>query len=156
VEERRSEVRRQADREVLDFIEKKTGQPANQLIRDRKLRHAVRHTCKATIEVGVAHASGASEEWTTDSQSLRSRVLDLSVGGAALFTKYEIQPGAHVRVGVKLYDGQTIDAQARVRWSKFKQAKDGYAVGVEFTDIDATNQKRLDTFLTELDATLGM
>lgn len=152
VEERRTAVRRRADRELLEFVEKKTGQPARQLLRKRKLRHAVRHTCKAVLEVDVTHASGASE----DTQTLRSRVLDLSAGGAALFTKYDFQPGAEFRLHVKLYDGQRIEAQALVRWSKYKQAKEGYAIGVEFTKIDAPNQKRLDTFLAELDATLGM
>lgn len=156
VEERRTVVRRRADRELLEFVEKKTGQPARQVLRDRKLRHAVRHTCKAVMEVEVAHASGATEDRTTDTQILRSRVLDLSPGGAALFTKCDFQLGSEFRLGVKLYDGQTIEAQAIVRWSKYKQAKEGYAIGVEFTEIDAPNQKRLDTFLAELDATLGM
>lgn len=156
MEERRSLVRRQADRDVIELIERKTGSKPAQLVRDRKLRQAIRHTCKAVINLDISHKSGISDEWTTDRQTLRGRVLDLSEGGASLFTKYELQPGAKFMLGVKIYDGSIIEAQAQVRWSKYKEAKDGYATGAEFTQIDAKNLKRLKTFLTELDATLGM
>ena len=82
--------------------------------------------------------------------------MDLSEGGVFLFTKYELKPGARIKLGVKIYDGSTIEAQAEVRWSKFKDSKDGYATGAEFVDIDDKNQKKLRTFLSELESTLGM
>ncbi len=156
MEERRSVVRRQADRDLAELIEKKTGVTPAKLVRDRRLRHAIRHTCKAEIEIEVSHAPGDSQEWTTDSQRLRGRVLDLSEGGVFLFTKYELKPGARIKLGVKIYDGSTIDAEAEVRWSKFKEAKNGYATGAEFVSMDDKNQNKLRTFLSELDATLGM
>ncbi len=156
MEERRSIVRRQADRDLADLIEKKTGVTPSKLVRDRRLRQAIRHTCKAEIQIEVSHAPGDSQEWTTETQKLRGRVMDMSEGGVFLFTKYELKPGAQFKLGVKIYDGSTIEAHAEVRWSKFKEAKDGYATGAEFIDIDDRNQQRLRTFLSELDATLGM
>ncbi len=156
MEERRSVVRRQADRDLAELIEKKTGVDPLKLVRDRKLRQAIRHTCKAEIEIDVSHAPGGSQEWTTDAQRLRGRVLDMSEGGVFLFTKYELKPGAQIKLGVKIYDGSTIEGLAEVRWSKFKEAKDGYAAGAEFINMDDRNQKKLRTFLSELDSTLGM
>ncbi len=149
-------MRRQADRDLAELIVKKTGVNPEKLVRDRKLRQAIRHTCKAEIEVEVSHAPGDSQEWTTDAQMLRGRVLDLSEGGVFLFTKYELQSGARIKLGVKIYDGSTIETQAVVRWSKSKEAKGGYASGAEFTDIDSKNQTKLRNFLSELDSTLGM
>ena len=156
MEERRSVVRRQADRDLAELIEKKTGVNPSKLVRDRRLRQAIRHTCKAELEVEISHSPGGSQEWTTDTQRMRGRVLDMSEGGVFLFTKYELKPGAQFKLGVKIYDGSTIEAQAEVRWSKFKEAKDGYATGAEFINMDDKNQNRLRTFLSELDATLGM
>ena len=156
MEERRSVVRRRADRDLAELIEKKTGVTPSKLVRDRRLRQAIRHTCKAEIEIEISHAPGDSQEWTTDSQRLRGRVLDLSEGGVFLFTKYELKPGAQFKLGVKIYDGSTIEAQAEVRWSKFKETKGGYATGAEFIDIDDRNKNKLRTFLSELEATLGM
>ena len=156
MEERRSVVRRQADRDLAELIEKKTGVNPSKLVRDRRLRQAIRHTCKAELEVEISHSPGGSQEWTTDTQRMRGRVLDMSEGGVFLFTKYKLKPGAQFKLGVKIYDGSTIEAQAEVRWSKFKEAKDGYATGAEFINMDDKNQNRLRTFLSELDATLGM
>ena len=67
MEERRSVVRRQADRDLAELIEKKTGVTPSKLVRDRRLRQAIRHTCKAEIEIEISHAPGDSQEWTTDS-----------------------------------------------------------------------------------------
>ena len=156
MDERRSLVRRKADRELAELIEKKTGVRPAQLVRERKLRQAIRHTCKAVLEVDISHTPGDSDYTTTESHSLRGRVLDLSHGGVFLFTKYELKPGAQFKVGVKIYDGSTIEALAEVRWSTYKEAKQGYATCAEFVNIAEKNQRRLDTFLADLEATLGM
>jgi len=156
MEERRQIVRRKADRELREFIESKTGQKPESVLRGRKLRRAIRYSCKASIDMSVAHRAGASGAWDTDAQTVKARVLDLSEGGAALFCKYEIRPGARIGVRVQLYDGSNIEADSEVRWSKHKERKDGYALGVEFVEMDARNEKRLNHFLAELDATLGL
>lgn len=156
MQERRTAVRRQADREVFDLIEQKTGIKPAQLVRERKLRRAIRHTCRAVLDVEVKHSAGQTQVWETDRHQLKARVLDLSDGGASLFCKHELRQGTRVRVGVKLYDGSTIEADSEVRWASFKEQKEGYAIGVQFVSIDDRNQRRLHRFLTEIDATLGM
>ena len=55
-----------------------------------------------------------------------------------------------------MYDGQTVEADAEIRWSKPKSAKKGYALGLEFVSMDTKNQKRLHRFLEEIENTLGM
>lgn len=156
MQERRKVVRRRADRELYELVEQKTGLKPAQLVRQRKMRRAIRHTCKAVLQLSVAHAAGEFQDWQTDRHDLKARVLDLSEGGAALFSKHELRPGHRFRIGIKLYDGKAIEAEAEVRWAKYKDQKEGWAVGVEFTDMDAKNEKRLAAFLAELDATLGL
>jgi c-di-GMP-binding flagellar brake protein YcgR len=155
-QERRQAVRRRSDRELFELIEKKTGVKPDQLVRERKLRRAIRHTCKAVIGLDVSHAPGESGHWETDRHELKARVLDLSEGGASLFCKHELKQGAKCRLAIKLYDGSAVEAGSEVRWASHKPQKDGYALGFQFTQIDATNQRRLRAFLTDLDNTLGM
>lgn len=156
MKERRTLVRRRADRELHELIQQKTGLKPGQLVRERKLRRAIRHTCKAVLEIPIAHAAGEFQDWQTDTHELKVRVLDLSEGGAALFSKHELRPGSRFRMGIKLYDGNTIEAEAEVRWAKHKAQKEGWALGVQFVDLDAKNHSRLNSFLAELDATLGL
>ncbi len=155
-QERRSVVRRKADRELFDLVEKKTGVKPDQLVRERKLRRAIRHTCKATIDIDVKHSVGQTGHWETDKHQLKARVLDLSEGGASLFSKHDLRQGTRCRVGIKLYDGKSVEADAEIRWNSPKPQKEGFALGVQFTEIDDKNRKRLSKFLTDLDNTLGM
>ena len=152
MDERRALVRRLADREVFELIEDKTGLKPHELTRARKLRHAIRHTCKAVLEVKDVDAPGGQDP----SKPLRARVLDMSEGGASLFIKYDLRVGSQLKLGVVIYDGSVIESQADVRWSAPKPAREGYAIGLEFADMDEKNRKRLGTFLAELAATLGM
>lgn len=154
--ERRVAVRRKSDRELYELIERKTGVKPDQLVRERKLRRAIRHTCKATLEIDVRHSVGQTDDWETDRAKIKARVLDLSEGGASLFCKHDLRQGTPCRVAIKLYDGSEAEADAEVRWSSHKPQKDGYALGVQFTKIDDKNQRRLKKFLTNLDETLGM
>ncbi len=156
MQERRSVVRRQADRELFDLIEQKTGVKPAQMVRERKLRRAIRHTCRAVIDIEVKHSPGQTLVWESDRHQIKARVLDLSEGGASLFCKHDLRQGTRARVGVKLYDGSIIEADSEVRWTSFKEQKQGYAIGVQFVSIDERNQRRLHNFLSEIDATLGM
>ena len=56
----------------------------------------------------------------------------------------------------KSIDAFAAEADAEIRWSAHKPQKDGYALGVQFTEMDDKNQRRLRKFLTDLDETLGM
>lgn len=152
MDERRAWIRRLADREIFELIEDQTDLKPGQLVRARKMRQAIRHTCKAVVEIAESDAPAGVDP----ARPLRARVLDLSSGGASLFTKYELREGTRLKLGVVLHNGQVIESQTQVRWSTPKPAKEGFAVGLEFVDIDAKNEQRLSTFLTELATTLGM
>jgi c-di-GMP-binding flagellar brake protein YcgR len=156
MQERRSIVRRQADRELFELIEQKTGVKPQQLVRDRKLRRAIRHTCRAVIEIEVRHSAGETLAWEADRHQVKARVLDLSEGGASLFCKHDIRKGTRCRVGIRLYDGASIEADSEIRWSAAKEQKGGFALGIQFVSIDSRNQRRLQQFLDDLDKTLGM
>lgn len=156
MQERRNTVRRLADRELFELIEHKTGIKPAQMVRERKLRRAIRHTCRAVLDIEVKHSPGQTQAWESERHQIKARVLDLSDGGASLFCKHDLRQGTRVRVGVKLYDGSTIEADSEVRWTSFKEQKEGYAIGVQFVSIDDRNQRRLQRFLADLDSTLGM
>ena len=64
--------------------------------------------------------------------------------------------GQEFNLEIELYDGQVIEAKCVVRWGKHVEKKNGHALGVEFTHLAPANQKRISTFLKELDGTLGM
>jgi c-di-GMP-binding flagellar brake protein YcgR len=151
VKERRMLVRRRADREFLEIVEKKTGLRPQQLVARTKRRRVIRHLCKAELTLqGV----GMSTEPSSPRQ-IEGRVLDLSEGGASLFAEHEVAAGQRCRVKLKIIDGGTIESTAEIRWVTRKEAKAGYAVGVRFVDLDDSNAQRLDAFLGKLDATLG-
>jgi c-di-GMP-binding flagellar brake protein YcgR len=152
VKERRVLVRRRADREFLDLVEKKTGLRPQQLLMRSKRRRVIRHLCKAELTLDTAESLGEGPPI----QRIEGRVLDLSEGGVALFAPQEVSPGQHCHVRLKLIDGGPIESSAEIRWANRKEAKDGYAIGVRFVDLDDFNAKRLDAFLTKLDATLGL
>lgn len=155
-QERRLQIRRKSDRELYELIEKKTGVKPGDLVRERKIRRAIRHTCKAVIQIDVKHSVGESGHWETDQQDVKARVLDLSEGGASLFCKHDLRQGTKCRVAIKLYDGSAVEAASEIRWSSHKPQKDGYALGLQFNQIDDKNLRRLRTFLTELDNTVGL
>ncbi len=155
-QERRQLVRRKSDRELFELIEKKTGVKPGDLVRERKIRRAIRHTCKAVINIDVKHSVGETGHWETDRHDIKARVLDLSEGGASLFCKHDLRQGTKCRVSIKLFDGSSVEAASEIRWSSHKPQKDGYAIGVQFLQMDDMNQRRLRTFLTELDNTVGL
>lgn len=155
-EERRETVRRLADRELHELIQDKLGVTPGVLVHQRKKRRAIRHTCKATLKVDVMHSSDPNYKPELDQVELRGRILDLSEGGTSVFTKYDIPTGYKLTINLTIYDGSIIEAIGMVRWSKPKEAKKGYALGIEFVDLNSKTEKRLNAFLTELDATLGM
>jgi hypothetical protein len=155
-QERRQLVRRKSDRELYELIEKKTGVEPARLVRERKLRRAIRHTCKAVLSLDVKHSPGDFDHTETDEVHLKARVLDLSEGGASLFCKHELRQGATCRIAVKLYDGTSVEADSEIRWTSHKPRKDGYALGLQFLQIDEKNERRLKNFLEDLDNTLGM
>jgi c-di-GMP-binding flagellar brake protein YcgR len=106
--------------------------------------------------VGVAWSSGNLDTWTVDSYKVPGRLLDLSPGGAALFTEQRFETGQDLQLAITLRDGSNINAKAVVRWVKMIPEKGGYASGVQFTQVSSKDQVRIAEFLTELDTTAGL
>jgi c-di-GMP-binding flagellar brake protein YcgR len=154
VRERRVSIRRRADREFLELVEKKTGLKPEQSLVRAKRRRVIRHLCKVELSLDVA--AGLGEEGAAPPKSIEGRVLDLSEGGASVFTEYELTPGHPCHVKLKLIDGETIESRGEIRWAERKDARDGYAVGIRFVEMNAQSTRRLGEFLTRLDATLGL
>ena len=161
MEDRRKTVRRQADRGLLQRVKELEA------LTDRRLesrrdeighsrRRAIRHNCKVAIAVGVAWSSGNLDTWTVDSYKVPGRLLDLSPGGAALFTEQRFETGQDLQLAITLRDSSNINAKAVVRWVKMMPEKGGYASGVQFTHVSTKDQVRITEFLTELDTTAGL
>lgn len=153
--ERRKVVRRESDRDLIKFVQDRRVKGASQ-DQERKRRRAIRHHCSARLDVEISHKTGDSEEWITSQHKTTGRVLDLSSEGASLFIRYSMAVGQEFNLEIELYDGQVVEAKCIVRWVKNVEKKRGHALGVEFTHLAPANQKRIVTFLKELDGTLGM
>lgn len=161
MEERRSLIRREADQELMRRLEElqqatdHRGEDGAKEAR-RRLRRAIRHNCSVSIKLVFAHSPGASNVWTTEAVDISGRVLDISTGGANLFTKNALDIGQELRLAITLQNGSAIKADATVRWVKALTQRKGSASGVEFKDMKPEDQQRIAVFLEELDATAGL
>jgi len=158
-EERRRTVRRQADRDLqqqverlLSLIERRGGDEA----KGRQRRRIIRHNCKVGIEMLIGRAVGFSNDWSVDAVKVRGRVLDLSPGGASLYTKQPFETGQQLRLAVTLPEGGALNTHATVRWVKAMPERKAYASGVQFTHVSDADRKLVEEFLAELDATAGL
>ncbi len=158
MQERRKKVRRRADQELLyklkelqEKVDRRSGGEA-----EKKRRRAIRHNCKVSIKMAIGHAAGFSDEWSVDAVKVEGRVLDLSAGGASLFTKQAFDTGQELRLTIKLRDGSKIATNATVRWVKAVPEKGAYASGVQFAEVPDKDRRKIDHFLQELDATAGL
>ena len=103
----------------------------------------------------IGYAIGGADDWSTDSFKVKGRVLDLSVGGAALFTKQTFESGQNLQLTIKLRDRSEIRTNAGVRWVKPWPDKGGFIAGVQFVSPSSHDQQRIHKFLKELDAELA-
>ncbi len=156
MEERRKTLRREADREMQRMVERFSKKPAAEAIRDRQLRRAIRHSCRAVVTMEIQHAVGGTGSIQSHRQPIPVRVLDLSKGGASIFSKHPMAHGEIFDIAIKTKDDRNIEAKAEVRWTKHKESKGGYAVGIAFTYVDTSSMEKLTAFLDDLDANLGM
>lgn len=158
--ERRTLVRRQADRDLLQRVQ------ALQAQADRRggghddsehaRRRAIRHNCTVAISMLIGHASGYSDTWDVTSIRIKGRILDLSETGASLFTEQPLETNQELQLVVKLRDASEIHTHASVRWVKHVPEKGAYASGVQFIHVSEKDQVKIRKFLQELDATLGL
>ena len=160
-QERRKAVRRQADRDLLlkvekliSLVDRRGGDDAKE--RERQRRRTIRHNCKVGIDMLIGHAAGYSDTWSVDAVKVKGRVLDLSTGGAALYTKQPFDTGQELRLTIVLPEGGTVNTHATVRWVKAMPEKQAYASGVQFVHVTDADQALIEGFLAELDATAGL
>jgi hypothetical protein len=152
VEERRTERRRQEDR---DFA-KLHGKQVEHKQEKRSVRRAIRHSCKAVLTIEFRHQADGNGDWIEKREDVNARVLDLSEDGAAFFIKHPATASQVFPFRINVFDGSHIEGEAEIRWVRQKESAKGYTIGAQFSAIDSTNQDRVDTFLRELDSTLGM
>lgn len=157
MEERRVTLRRESDRQRAGEADQASEVMTKTQDKQHKraLRHAIRHTCKAVLDIEFSHKNDENDEWVTSCQKIKGRVLDLSHEGAAFFVRHAATANQRFNFRIDLFDGSNIKGQAEVRWIKQQDSAKGYSVGVKFSSIDDTNLNRINTFLRELDATLG-
>ena len=160
LEERRKLVRRQSDRLLLQKVRDLEG------IADRRRefhddaararRRTIRHSCAVAISVSMGYSSGYADTWTVDSVKIPGRILDLSKGGALLFTKQRIETGQELGLAIKLRGGAIINSKSVVRWVKDMPEKGGFALGVQLSGVSEKDRSKIAKFLAELDATMGL
>lgn len=157
-QERRSILRRQSDRELLARYQALLA--ANDPEQSRELRHrrrrAIRHHCHVHIALKIQHSSGMSDLWTVEECKIKGRILDLSTDGSSLFTAHSMDIGQELNLIVELQNGKRFQASGVVRWTKRVAEREGFASGVQFTQIKETDQRLIQLFLDELDRTIGL
>ncbi len=165
MEEKRKLIRRQADRELLKrandlqtLMERRGESP--DAPKSESAGHArrlvIRHNCKVAIAVKVGVSSGYADTWDVASVRVKGRILDLSAGGASLFTEQRFETGQELELMIRLRDGEDIHATGAVRWVKMVPQKGGYASGVEFSQMPDKDRKLVARFLAELEKSAGL
>lgn len=158
MQERRKTLRRQADNAVKERVRELEAQIVELGGRKelrRKRRHVIRHTCQVRIQMLIGHAAGYSNDWDFDAVAIPGRLLDLNTDGAQLFTKQRLETGQHLRLAIKLRNGQEIHMPADIRWVRHLPEKGGFCAGVAFNGLADADSRIVTAFLQELDASAG-
>ncbi len=165
MEERRKYIRRQADRDLIQRynalmqrvqeLESMLKGEENHELRHKR-RRIIRHTCHVNIGMPVGYASGRDDMWHVDQLNFKGRLLDLSNDGCALFTHQQFNIGQQLNLGIEVSNGRKIRAIGTVRWTKHIPEKGGFASGVKFLKINGSDVDILNSFLDELDRTVGL
>ena len=156
MQERRKQVRRQADRELARLCDQARQDDDNGSNKRRQRRRIIRHNCKAALDIQIGQNSGDSHDLKVRLHTIPGRVLDLSKTGASLFTHHSLEVGDDFRLVLLIDGAPRIEALAAVRWIKLVEDKNGYASGVEFTKVGMRDQELLDEFLDRLESTVGL
>ncbi|MBX7256723.1 MAG: PilZ domain-containing protein [Candidatus Hydrogenedentes bacterium] len=159
-QERRTSVRRAADRELrIDYerfraLAEECSSGGHEI--RRKRRHVIRHTCQVAIEMMIGMAAGASDVWSVSAVKIKGKLLDLSLEGASLFTSQPLETGQELKLTIALRNGARISAASVVRWIKAVPEKGGFASGAQFRGLTDDAKRQLAKFLAELDQTVGL
>jgi len=165
VEERRKYIRRQADRDLLQRynaliqrvqqLEAMLKGEENHELRHRK-RRIIRHTCHVKIGMPIGFMSDRDDVWHVDQLNIKGRLLDLSNDGCAVFTHQQFNIDQQLNLIIEVSGGRTIRAVGTVRWTKHIPEKGGYASGIKFLKINRNDIDVLNSYLDELDRTIGL
>ncbi len=156
-EERRTQSRRQADRELLQQLQILRDRRSGQDEEDRqRRRRAIRHHCAVSLSIRVGFASGMSEAMTYNQQNVKGRILDLSPTGCAVFTRESLPNGTEIGLVIHLDTGEDIPARGVVRWTKGVNAREGFACGVEFVKLQPRERDHIAVFLKHIDENVGL
>ena len=81
----------------------------------------------------------------------RKPTVDISMGGARIFSDEEMKKGTRLEVELFLPDGASVTCRVEVVWVETLPAGSPakFDVGLKFTDISATDKERLSTILEE-------
>ncbi len=165
MEERRKYIRRQADRDLLQRynaliqrvqqLEAMLKGEENHELRHRK-RRIIRHTCHVKIGMPIGFMSDRDDVWHVDQLNIKGRLLDLSNDGCAVFTHQQFNIDQQLNLIIEVSGGRTIRAVGTVRWTKHIPEKGGYASGIKFLKINRNDIDVLNSYLDELDRTIGL
>ena len=157
-EDRRRNVRRQSDREMqqqIQILRERRGGHEDDEDRQRR-RRAIRHHCAVSLAIRIGFAAGAGEAMSYTQQSVKGRILDLSPTGCAVFTRESLTNGTELGLIIHLDTGGDIPARGTVRWTKGVSAREGFACGVEFINLDPRSREQIARFLQHLDENIGL
>jgi hypothetical protein len=157
-EERRTYLRRESDRVLRSQLNHAREQAAGEINRElrHKRRRAIRHSCEAKLYIPMGHKDAHSNDWNMSNQAIPARLLDLSTEGCQVFTRNQLDIGAITNLQIYLEAREDIKAVGVVRWTKAVPEKSGFALGIQFTRAEHHAQDAIRTYLSRLDATLGL
>ena len=79
--------------------------------------------------------------------------VNISRGGLFVNTRSPLEVGAQVRLLLSLPDGNApFDLEGRVTWSQPPESGQAPGMGIEFLDVDAKKQARIESFVEKLRA----
>ena len=156
--ERRKFLRRQADRDLLAKLEELQQQGSGGMSREQRhlRRRAIRHNCQATLALRVATSYGHSDTWMPSDYPIPGKLIDLSVDGCSVFSPHKLDTGDRLALAINMPKGSRIQCEGIVRWTKAVAERNGYANGVQFTEMPGESRARLEAFLKKLEADLGL
>ena len=157
-QERRKQVRRQADRDMLARLQGLMTQQSEESRREmrHRRRHAIRHHCQVRIALKISQSAGGMDTWTMSEHPIKGRILDLSFDGCSLFTEHQPEIGQQLSLVIELRHAGQIKTTGLVRWTKTVPQYKGFASGVQFDHIDEKQLRQLQVFLKEMDQTAGL
>lgn len=165
VQERRKYVRRQADRDLIQRynallarvqqLEAMLKGEENHELRHKK-RRIIRHTCHVRIGMPIGYMSDKDDTWHLDNLNVKGKLLDLSNDGCAVFTHQQFNIDQQLHLIIEVSGNRIIRTVGTVRWTKHIPEKGGYASGIKFIKINREDIDTLNTFLDELDRTIGL